>query len=114
MDNERAKFLHDILECIGNIEEYIGEPMQYENLRSNRMMQQAVERNLEIIGEAVKELLLLDKGIAITSARRIVDTRNKISHGYDEVDLPQIWSIIIRHLPVLKKECADLLAETTK
>ncbi|MDB5089866.1 MAG: hypothetical protein JWR09_3860 [Mucilaginibacter sp.] len=42
------------------------------------MLQQAVERNLEIIGEAVNCLLKIDSEINITSARRMVDTRNKM------------------------------------
>ena len=72
-------------------------------------MQDAVERNLEIIGEAVNQILIREPGIAISNARRIVDTRNKIIHGYDEVQPEQIWSIIINYLPVLKTEVEKLL-----
>jgi len=73
------------------------------------MLQQAVERNLEIIGEAVNCLLKIDSEINITSARRMVDTRNKIIHGYDEIQPEQIWNIIINHLPLLKQEVESLL-----
>ena len=73
------------------------------------MLQDAVERNLEIIGEAVKRLIEKYPGIKITNARRIIDTRNKISHGYDEIDNATIWGIIINHLPTLKLESESLL-----
>ncbi|WP_462230917.1 HepT-like ribonuclease domain-containing protein [Mucilaginibacter sp.] len=73
------------------------------------MLQQAVERNIEIIGEAVNALLKIDDNIKITDARRIVDTRNKIIHGYDSIQPEQIWNIIINHLPSLKTEVRMLL-----
>ncbi|MDB4918538.1 MAG: hypothetical protein JWQ54_521 [Mucilaginibacter sp.] len=81
----------------------------FESFRQNMMLQQAIERNLEIIGEAVNCLLKIDPEIKITSARRMVDTRNKIIHGYDEIQPEQIWNIIINHLPLLKQEVEGLL-----
>lgn len=53
MDNKEKKYLFDIQTCIINIESYIGEPKLYEYFEQNKMLQDAVERNLEIIGEAV-------------------------------------------------------------
>jgi uncharacterized protein with HEPN domain len=73
------------------------------------MLQQAVERNLEIIGEAVNSLLKIYPEIKITDARRMVDTRNKIIHSYDEIQPAQIWNIIVNHLPLLKQEIQALL-----
>ena len=74
-------------------------------------MQDAVERNLITIGEAMNKLLLLVPKIEITNARRIVDARNKLTHGYDEIENFQIWSILINHLPILKAEAEKLLNE---
>ena len=74
------------------------------------MLQDAVERNIEIIGEAMKGLLILNPNIQITDARRIVDARNKIIHGYDEIENTQIWNIIINHLPILRIEAENLLS----
>ena len=68
-----------------------------------------MERNLEIIGEALKRILDKDDSIRITNARKIVDTRNRIIHGYDSVSDDVIWGIIIRHLPELKKEINELM-----
>lgn len=78
------------------------------------MLQSAVERNaecrpLEIIGEATSKLLRINKEILITNARKIVNTRNRLIHGYDDIDNTEIWAILINHLPILKKEVNILL-----
>ncbi len=73
------------------------------------MLQDAVERNLITIGEAVNLLLKRMPEIAISNARKIVDTRNKLTHGYDEIENVQIWSIVIKYLPVLKEEVEQLI-----
>lgn len=103
------KLLFDILTSIDNIEKYLGEQKIFEDYDSNPMMQDAVERNLEIIGEAVNKILFVEPDIEISNSRRIVDVRNKIIHGYDEIENTQIWGIIINHLPTLKKEVEMLL-----
>lgn len=109
MDNKIKKLLFDIYSSIENIENYIGEDKQFENYDHNRMLQHAVERNIEIIGEAVNKLLILSPDISITNSRRIVDARNKIIHGYDEIENVQVWGIIINHLPTLKQEINKFL-----
>jgi uncharacterized protein with HEPN domain len=109
MRREVKKYLFDINTCIENIEEFVGEPKVFESYMQNLMLQQAVERNIEIIGEAVSKLLKIDAEIKITDARRMVDTRNKIIHGYDSIQPEQIWNIIINHLPSLKTEVKVLL-----
>ena len=109
MDNIAKKYLFDIEICIDNVEKYVGKPQLYENYVSNDMLQDAVERNLEIIGEAVNNLLKIDALIAISNARRIVDTRNKIIHGYDSIEPVNIWAIVVNYLPILKAEVNQLL-----
>ncbi|MFN0048879.1 MAG: DUF86 domain-containing protein [Cytophagales bacterium] len=74
-------------------------------------LQQAVERNFEIMGEAMNKILNIQNDIAISNSRKIVDTRNKIIHGYDEIEPENIWNIIVKHLPVLKMEVEKLLSE---
>jgi len=73
------------------------------------MLRDAVERNLEIIGEAMNRLLKIQPDVRLSYSRRIVDTRNKIIHGYDEIEPVNIWTIIINYLPLLKKEVDELL-----
>jgi uncharacterized protein with HEPN domain len=104
MQREIKKYLFDIQTCIENIESFIGVPKVFANFEQNMMLQQAVERNFEIIGEAVNNILKLNNEVHITDARRMVDARNKIIHSYDEIQPAQIWNIIINHLPLLKKE----------
>lgn len=57
----------------------------------------------------MKRILERDKKFELTNARKIVDTRNRIIHGYDTVSDDVIWSIIINHLPKLKQEVNTLL-----
>lgn len=109
MDNKDLKILHDILLAIENIAVYIGNEKDFEIYNSNYMLQDAVERNLITIGEAVNHLLKKYPDIKISNARRIVDTRNKLTHGYDEIENVQVWSIVIKHLPILKNEVTLLL-----
>ena len=109
MDNKAKKLLFDIITALNNIDDYIGDKKDYEVYDSNPMLQDAVERNIEIIGEAMNKLLQIVPDIEITNTRRIVDARNKIIHGYDEIENVQIWGIIINHLPKLKLEVQEYL-----
>ena len=59
----------------------------------------------------MNKLLFIHEDIAISNSRRIVDARNKIIHGYDEIENSQIWSIVINHLPKLKNEVELLLSQ---
>lgn len=109
MDNKIKKLIFDIYQSIELIESYIGKPKKFEIYENTPMLQDAVERNLEIIGEAVNSILKINSNFPLTNARRMVDARNKIAHGYDDIDNAQIWNIIINHLPQLKLECEKLL-----
>ena len=64
---------------------------------------------IAIIGEAMNRILKLYPEIPITSARRIVNTRNYLIHGYDSLREDLIWAIVIKHLPLLKSEVKQLL-----
>ena len=108
MDRSLKKYLFDIETAINTIDEYIGNPKIFANYEKNRQLQQAVERNLEIIGEATKRILDIEPDIKISNARRIVGARNRIIHGYDDIDNAEIWSIIINSLPILKKEIEQI------
>lgn len=111
MNNKYFQALQTIKTAIDNIENFIGGSKDFEHYNSNLLVQAAVERNLEIIGEATKRLLDINSAIAISNTRNIINTRNKISHGYDEIENIQIWDIIINHLPLLKIEIENLLNE---
>lgn len=107
------KYLYDIQQSIDSINEYLGEKRDFFAYEQNKQLRRAVERELEIIGEAVNHLLELDKSIAIDNVRRIVDLRNFVIHGYDKVDNVIIWGVISKDLPKLKEQVDMLMAQTT-
>lgn len=104
MDIKQLKLLKDIFDCIDHIETYLGEQKLFDDYVKNPLLQDAVERNIITIGEAMNSLLKLNPDIKISNSRKIVDARNKLTHGYDEIENVQIWNIIINHLPNLKSE----------
>ncbi len=68
-----------------------------------------MERNLEIIGEAMNRVLKAEPGIQIIHAKKIIGTRNRIIHGYDNISDEVIWTIVCRELPKLKLEVDKLI-----
>lgn len=109
MNNELKKFLFDIQVSIESIENFLGETRDFNIYKSNKMLRRAVEREFEIIGEALNSLDKLDPNIGISSKRQIIGMRNRVIHGYDKIDDEIIWGTILRHIPVLKSEIANLL-----
>lgn len=78
---------------------------------ADRFFRRAVEREFEIIGEALRRIEQRDPPAAarISELRRIIDFRNRVIHGYDTVDDVVVWGVTERHLPFLIKEVTDLL-----
>lgn len=112
MGNNIKTWLFDILNSINEIESYFLEtPKLFEVYQNDLRTKRAVERNIEIIGEAMNRILKEDKSIEISNSRKIVDVRNRIIHGYDSVSDDVIWGIVIKNLPVLQKEVEVLLGE---
>lgn len=112
MDIEIKTWLYDILNAIIEIEGFLSDPPKdFSGYQADLKTKRAVERNIEIIGEAMSRLLTKDTSIELSNSRKIVDTRNRIIHGYDSVSDDIIWGIIINHLPLLKSEVEKLLKE---
>jgi uncharacterized protein with HEPN domain len=109
MKLEIKKYLYDIKVSIDSIFEFLGEKRDFSEYQQNKLLRRGVEREIEIIGEAINRILKLDIDIQIDNARKIVDTRNWVIHGYDKVDDVVIWGIISNHLPKLKDEVEKLL-----
>ena len=104
MDNNIKTWLYDILNSINEIESYfIDRSKEFKVYENDIRTKRAVERNIEIIGEAMNRILKEDSEIIISNSRKIVDVRNRIIHGYDSVSDDVIWGIVIRHLPILQK-----------
>ena len=112
MDEEINVWLYDILNAINEIESFfIGHPKSFDNYKRDLRTKRAVERNIEIIGEATNRILKTNPTIKITGSRKIVETRNRIIHGYDSVSDEMIWGIVVRHIPLLKTEIQHLLTD---
>lgn len=110
MDEKVKACLYDILQSINEIESYFaGKKKSFEEYKSDIKTKRAVERDLEIIGEAVNRIRKIDSSIEINNAEKIVATRNRIIHGYDNVSDELIWAIIINHIEKLKVEVDTLL-----
>lgn len=110
MDEALLKYLYDVLGAVTETLSYFdNRPKLFDEFDSNIMLRRAVERNIEIMGEAMNRILKMCPDIRITNVRRIVDTRNYIIHAYDSLSSDILWSIIINHLPLLKKEVEDLI-----
>ncbi|MFT6961656.1 MAG: hypothetical protein ACJAWV_001371 [Flammeovirgaceae bacterium] len=75
------------------------------------MLKRAVERNLEIIGEAVNRILKRDATFEskISEAKSIVSLKNQVIHAYDNISDEIIWSVLVNHLPKLKEEVEVLI-----
>lgn len=112
MDRKIRKYLADILASIIEIESFMAErPKEYATFCNDTLFRRGVERNMEIMSEAMNNVLKIDPNIAITSSRKIVDTRNFIIHAYDSLKPDILWGIVINHIPLLKREVETLLAE---
>lgn len=111
MDDYIKTWLYDIKSSIEEIDSFFNEGKLFQYYQNDLKLRRAVERNIEIIGEAMTRILKANTEINISNSRKIVDARNKIIHGYDEISNDVIWGILINHLPTLKVEVERLLAE---
>lgn len=112
MDSNIKTWLFDILSSINEIESYfVDQSMQFQNYQKDLRTKRAVERNIEIIGEAMNRILKENNEIQISDSRKIVAVRNRIIHGYDSVSDEVIWGIVIKQLPILKAEVEKMLSE---
>ena len=109
MEPNIKAWLKDIELAIEEINDFLSQEMDFIVFQKDLKTRKAVERNIEIIGEAKDRILEKAPDILISDSRKIVDTRNRIIHGYDSVSADVLWLIINRHLPILKIEVKELL-----
>lgn len=112
MPRDARKILFDVLTSITAIEDFTT-AKTIDDYRVNRMLRSAVEREYEIIGEAVRRLEVDFEDIfrRITDGRKMIDFRNLLIHGYDSVSDEIVWSIISNNLGILKNEARALFEE---
>jgi uncharacterized protein with HEPN domain len=109
---EIKKLLLDISTSVESIEDYLGPERSFTTYQSNKMLRRAVERELEIVGEALNKLMKIDPDIKVSSKELIIGMRNRVIHGYDKIDDEIVWGAIVRHIPILKAEIQTLLKST--
>lgn len=109
MEKDNKIFLLDILDCISNIGSFL-DGYDYEKFACDRKTIDAVVRNVEVIGEAANNLTRdFRSANPQIEWRKIIDTRNRIIHGYASVDLEIIWGITQYDLDILQIEVEKLL-----
>jgi len=109
MEVEIKTWLSDIRQAVAEINSFLPDQKNFLDFQKDIKAKRAIERNVEIIGEAANRILRKQPNISITDVRKIIDTRDRIVHGYDSVSDDIIWSNVIRHLPRLAEEVEQLL-----
>ncbi|MDE6383729.1 MAG: DUF86 domain-containing protein [Paramuribaculum sp.] len=110
MNEQIIKSLIDISKSINNIELFCSSrPKEFKTFCEDVCFRSAIQWEIAIIGEAVNRILKIEPEIQITAARRIVNTRNYLIHGYDSLREDLIWAIVVNHLPLLKTEVQQLI-----
>jgi len=115
MDERIVKWLFDIKIGINEINDFFQkEEKNFTKYKSNLMLKRAVERNLEIIGEAVNRIITRDPTFKdkIPNAKAIISLRNQVIHAYDNISDENIWSILISHLPKLEENIYTLIIQS--
>jgi uncharacterized protein with HEPN domain len=112
MAHRPEKLLADILGAAEAIRSFVAGRSRNQ-YGADLLLRSAVERQLEILGEAVRRLDALAPEIAarISDHRRIIGLRNIIAHGYDGLDDDIVWQVVSEKVPVLLQEARTLLAE---
>lgn len=111
MEDKVRTWLADIKQAIKEIDTFLPDKADFLKFKEDLKTKRAIERNIEIIGEAINRIIKENPRVRITNARKIVDTRNRIIHGYDTVSEDIIWAIVIRELPLLEIEIDQLIAK---
>jgi uncharacterized protein with HEPN domain len=107
--DRKKKYYDDIIFAISLIEEFIGETNLFAEYKVDRKTKSAVERQLAIIGEAIKKIKEIDPAELINYHSSIIGFRNILVHSYDSVDDEIVWAIIKKHLRPLRDEVSEKL-----
>ncbi|MYC29785.1 MAG: DUF86 domain-containing protein [Chloroflexi bacterium] len=109
---ETRKYLSDIQQAAGRVQRFTsGKTLA--DYQGDDLLRSAVERQFEIVGEAMNKLAGIDEGTArrITNFQRIIAFRNILIHGYADVDDNLVWNVVETYLPLLVNEINALLDE---
>jgi uncharacterized protein with HEPN domain len=112
MKNEAKKRLRDIADCCDAIGRF-ATGKNFSDYMADDMLRSAVERKLGIIGEAFAKLEAADPALTenFPELRKIIGMRNRIVHGYDNVDEELVWDVVQNRLPALQQKAEALLED---
>lgn len=111
-DEYILKHLQDVLDAINELEGFFeGYPRRFDIFEKDGLRICAVERKTEIMGEAINRILKRNPEFKLPNAKEVINTRNRIIHGYDSVETDFLWGLVMRHIPILKKDVERLIAE---
>ena len=110
MNDETRKNLIDVLQAAEEIQDFV-RGMDLKAYQNKTVTKRAVERDFEIIGEALNRIKYTDDELLgkISEHRRIIGFRNILIHGYDIVDEAIVWQAATNHLPILLGEIKEML-----
>ena len=110
MDEYIEKHLIDVLNAINEVESFFADrPKLFQEFQNDMLRQRAVERNIEIMGEAINRILKANPEFQLPNAKAIINTRNRVIHGYDSVTTEFLWSLIMKHIQALKNDVENIL-----
>lgn len=112
MDFKIKTSLLDIHQSIDEIFIFLGDNRDFLVYQADLKTKKAIERNIEIIGEAVNRILKEDGNFQLQNAKNIIGTRNRIIHSYDNISDEVIWTIVCRDLPILKSQVIAILEKS--
>jgi uncharacterized protein with HEPN domain len=107
---ESKKFLYDIKQATDLLDEF-AQGKTFQDYVKDALLRSAIERQFEIIGEALSQLAKIDPSTAseISDHQRIIAFRNILIHGYAQVDDRVVWNVLATKLPGLKCQVTALL-----
>jgi uncharacterized protein with HEPN domain len=110
MNDEIRKSCIDILQAAEEIQNFT-HGMDLKAYQKSRITQRAVERDFEIIGEALNRIRQIDAQLIekVSEYHRIIGFRNILIHGYDIIDEMIVWKAVENHLPILVKKIKEIL-----
>ena len=110
MSHEARKYLFDMQKACGLIEQF-AKGKHFVDYQTDALLRAAIERQCQIIGEALSQLSKThpEVAIGIPHLRDIINFRHVLVHGYDKVDDEVVWGVVLRHLPVLREALDRLL-----
>ncbi|MBK9736151.1 MAG: DUF86 domain-containing protein [Saprospiraceae bacterium] len=113
-DRPTYLLLYDILDALDNISLYI-EHIDFNNFSNNSMIRNAVERNIEIIGEASNKILEeFRKSNPDIEWHKPIAMRNRLIHGYFAIDIPMLWNTITVILPPFRDSIIKLIESSNR